>query len=96
MEHSKHRFTQEELRQANTYITAYDEKLNSGYGIASAMKAAKHIVLQEVVNSAENVQTSGGAFRAAVSAIEDGLPQAVTQMYDEAYADNVAFDAANA
>lgn len=95
-QHPKYDFTAEELRQANAYNAVYEERLSGGFGIASAMNAAKRVVLHEVVNSVENVRTSGGAFRAAANAIEDGVPQAVTQMYEEAYADNVAFDAANA
>lgn len=92
----KYGFTAEEISQANAYNAVYEEKLSGGLGIASAMKAAKRAVLLEVVNSEENVRTSGGAFRAAVNAIEDGVPQAVSRMYDEAYADNAAFDATKA
>jgi hypothetical protein len=92
----KYDFTPEELHQANAYNAVYEERLSGGFGIASATNAAKRVVHQEVVNSEENVRTSGGTFRAAVNAIEDGVPQAVTRMYDEAYADNAAFDATSA
>lgn len=91
-QHPKYEFTAEELRQANAYNTVYQERLDGGFGVASAMNAAKSAVLREVVNSKENVRTSGGAFRAAVNAIEDGVPQDVTRMYEEAYADNAPFD----
>lgn len=93
--HPKYEFTAEELRQADTYNAVYQDRLIGGFGIASAMNAAKRAVLQEVVNSEENVRTSGGAFRAAVNAMEDGVPQEVTRMYEEAYDDNATFDTSN-
>lgn len=95
-QHPKYEFTAEELRQANAYNAVYHERLSGGFGIAFAMNAAKRALLQEVVNSEENVRTSGGAFRAAMNAIEDGVPQDVTRMYEEAYADNAALDTSNA
>jgi hypothetical protein len=94
-QHSKYEFTAEELRQANAYNAVYRDKLSRGLGVGSAMNAAKHAVLHEVANSLENGRTSGGAFRNAKDDIEWGAPQDVARMYDDAYADNEAFDLSN-
>jgi hypothetical protein len=64
--------------------------LSAGFGVASAMNAAKSAVLRTVVNSPENVRTSGGAFRDTINAIENGVPPDVAQMYAEAYVENEA------
>ena len=89
----KYNFTVEEIREANVYNDIYQDKLARNSGFASAEIAAKQAVLKSVVNSEENVKTSGGAFRDAETAIGCGVPHDVARMYDEAYADNAAFDA---
>jgi hypothetical protein len=89
----KYNFTVEKIRQANIYNTVYRDKLALNFGFVSAEIAARRAVLMSVVNSEENVRTSGSAFRDAETAIEWGVPYDVARMYDEAYADNAAFDA---
>jgi hypothetical protein len=89
----RYNFSAEEIKVSNYYNAKFQGELDNGSSVVSAEIAAKEATLEWVVNSEENVRTSGGAFRSAKATIAWGVPHDVAHMFDEAYSDNIAFDA---
>lgn len=90
-QYRKYEFSGRELEISDMYIGALEEERNKGSSSKTASRAAARSVLSAIVNSRENIQTYGGYYRWVQAIINEGVPERVMQMYEEAHADHELF-----